>query len=213
LKSCSVLRAARRFILIVGPIRCKISWRATNVQAGSRRHVKKMGFKKQNWKNFPFYLQSSFDNGLTEHELDHVMILWRWTNINLRKSRIGNGWKLKTENGYGPHPALYTVWFKIISMNFIIFWRPQNILRCPQHYRFSNAYKLYMKVTISRKAHFMCGSQIIARIDMGTKRCDFWKCNNPNFMVITNELIVSVTGQIDHRNRICYGCESFKWHH
>jgi 6-pyruvoyltetrahydropterin/6-carboxytetrahydropterin synthase len=54
-----------------------------------------------------------------------------------------------------------------------------------------------MKVTISRKAHFN-GSQITPQgLDMGTKRCDFGKCNNPNFHGHNYELIVSVTGQID----------------
>jgi isopentenyl-diphosphate delta-isomerase len=44
----------------------------TNIQAGSRRLYEEMGFKAE--LNFSFYLQS-FDNGLTEHELDHVMIV------------------------------------------------------------------------------------------------------------------------------------------
>jgi isopentenyl-diphosphate delta-isomerase len=33
-----------------------------------------MGFKTGTERTFPFYLQAPFDNGLTEHELDRVMI-------------------------------------------------------------------------------------------------------------------------------------------
>jgi isopentenyl-diphosphate delta-isomerase len=44
-----------------------------NIQAGSRRLFEEMGFKAE-LKAFSFIYKAPFDNGLTEHELDHVMI-------------------------------------------------------------------------------------------------------------------------------------------
>jgi hypothetical protein len=45
-------------------------------------------------RNFSLYLQSALDNGLTEHELDHVMIGYYNEEpvLILRKSKTENGW-------------------------------------------------------------------------------------------------------------------------
>jgi isopentenyl-diphosphate delta-isomerase len=45
----------------------------TNIQAGSRRLFEEMGFNTEQ-RAFHFIYKAPFDNGLTEHELDHVMI-------------------------------------------------------------------------------------------------------------------------------------------
>ena len=46
----------------------------TNIQAGTRRLREEMGFETELKELFHFIYKAPFDNGLTEHELDHVMI-------------------------------------------------------------------------------------------------------------------------------------------
>lgn len=93
----------------------------TNIQAGTRRLFEEMGFKTELKELFHFIYKAPFDNGLTEHELDHVMIgyyngvpsineeeveSWKWMCIEeVREDMIQN-------------PAIYTVWFKIIFDEF-----------------------------------------------------------------------------------------------
>lgn len=93
----------------------------TNLQAGNRRLFEEMGFQTPLKVLFNFIYKAPFDNGLTEHELDHVMIGfyeedpninleevqdWKWMSIEAIKLDI-------TEN-----PTIYTAWFKIIFENF-----------------------------------------------------------------------------------------------
>ena len=46
----------------------------TNLQAGKRRLLEEMGFSCELKELFSFVYKAPFDNGLTEHELDHVMV-------------------------------------------------------------------------------------------------------------------------------------------
>ncbi|WP_320814498.1 isopentenyl-diphosphate Delta-isomerase [Flavobacterium sp.] len=93
----------------------------TNLQAGTRRLEEEMGFVVSLKELFSFIYKAPFDNGLTEHELDHVMIgysndepkinseeveSWKWMKIEEVKNDIEN------------HPEIYTVWFKIIFDKF-----------------------------------------------------------------------------------------------
>ena len=96
----------------------------TNIQAGSRRLFEEMGFQTELKELFHFIYKAPFDNGLTEHELDHVMIgyyneapiinteeveAWKWMPIEAVKIDIQN------------NPDLYTIWFKIIFDQFYHF--------------------------------------------------------------------------------------------
>ena len=96
----------------------------TNIEAGSRRLFEEMGFSTPIKELFHFIYKAPFDNGLTEHELDHVMIGyyndnpsinheevedWKWMPIEAVKSDIQN------------NPDLYTIWFKIIFDQFYHF--------------------------------------------------------------------------------------------
>ncbi|SHM29794.1 isopentenyl-diphosphate Delta-isomerase [Flavobacterium xanthum] len=96
----------------------------TNIQAGSRRLFEEMGFKTELKELFHFIYKAPFDNGLTEHELDHVMIgyydgepvinpeeveSWKWMKIE------------EVKKDMELHPLLYTVWFKIIFEEFYHF--------------------------------------------------------------------------------------------
>lgn len=96
----------------------------TNIQAGNRRLREEMGFSTDLKELFSFIYKAPFDNGLTEHELDHVMIgysddepvinpeeveSWKWMNIDEIKEDMQR------------NPAIYTVWFKIIFDEFYHF--------------------------------------------------------------------------------------------
>lgn len=93
----------------------------TNLEAGNRRLMEEMGFTTELKELFSFIYKAPFDNGLTEHELDHVMIgyyndepkinreeaeSWKWMGIEEVKADMLQ------------HPELYTVWFKIIFDEF-----------------------------------------------------------------------------------------------
>ncbi len=46
----------------------------SNIEAGKRRLREEMGFEVDLDEKFHFIYKAEFDNGLTEHELDHVML-------------------------------------------------------------------------------------------------------------------------------------------
>ncbi|MGL4583532.1 MAG: isopentenyl-diphosphate Delta-isomerase [Flavobacterium sp.] len=100
----------------------------TNIEAGRRRLMEEMGFEVELSDVFSFIYKAPFDNGLTEHEFDHVMIgyydgeptinleeveSWKWMSIE--------GIKLDMEQ----HPEVYTEWFKIIFSKFYHFIEAQ----------------------------------------------------------------------------------------
>jgi isopentenyl-diphosphate delta-isomerase len=93
----------------------------TNLGAGNRRLFEEMGFTTELKELFSFIYKAPFDNGLTEHELDHVMMgyynespkinpdeveSWKWMPIDAVKDEMLR------------RPELYTVWFRIIFDEF-----------------------------------------------------------------------------------------------
>jgi isopentenyl-diphosphate delta-isomerase len=96
----------------------------TNIQAGSRRLFEEMGFKTELKELFHFIYKAPFDNGLTEHELDHVMIGY-YNDAPVINPEEVEDWKwMKIEDvkiDMELQPALYTVWFKIIFDEFYHF--------------------------------------------------------------------------------------------
>lgn len=88
-----------------------------SLSAGVRRLREEMGFETQLEFKGSFIYKAPFDNGLTEHELDHILVghyngtpqinpeevtSWRWISMDDLKTDINT------------HPEIYTVWFKII---------------------------------------------------------------------------------------------------
>lgn len=88
-----------------------------SVSAGKRRLQEEMGF--QTALNFKgsFIYKAPFDNGLTEHELDHILVGYHDGEPHINPDEVA-GWKwismeeLKID--IDQNPDLYTVWFKII---------------------------------------------------------------------------------------------------
>ena len=93
----------------------------TNVEAGKRRLQEEMGFVTELKDTVSFVYKAPFDNGLTEHELDHVLVGEYEGEPNINKDEVED-WKwmpieevkLDIEN----NPAEYTEWFKIIFEKF-----------------------------------------------------------------------------------------------
>jgi isopentenyl-diphosphate delta-isomerase len=93
----------------------------TNIEAGSRRLFEEMGFQTDLKELFHFIYKAPFDNGLTEHELDHVMIGYYNCSPNINPEEVED-WKwMKIEDvktDMVVNAAIYTVWFKIIFDEF-----------------------------------------------------------------------------------------------
>ena len=102
----------------------------TNIEAGTRRLQEEMGFVTELRELFHFIYKAPFDNGLTEHEFDHVMIgryngapeinpeeveTWKWMAID------------DIKNDMRVNPQHYTVWFKIIFDEFYHFLEEHTI--------------------------------------------------------------------------------------
>ena len=89
----------------------------TNIISGKRRLNEEMGFDTELFEKTSFIYKAKFDNGLTEHEFDHVLVgsynhspiinpnevdSWKWMSMENVKKDIKD------------HPENYTAWFKII---------------------------------------------------------------------------------------------------
>ena len=93
----------------------------TNIEAGTRRLFEEMGFKAELKELFHFIYKAPFDNGLTEHEYDHVMIGYYNENPEINSEEVEN-WKWMAiedvKKDMQQNPGIYTVWFKIIFDEF-----------------------------------------------------------------------------------------------
>ncbi|WP_242119777.1 isopentenyl-diphosphate Delta-isomerase [Aestuariivivens sediminicola] len=93
----------------------------TNIEAGKRRLREEMGFVTPLVESIAFIYKAPFDNGLTEHEYDHVLLGtynddpvinkeevadWKWMSLEAVKSDIER------------QPEMYTEWFKVIFQKY-----------------------------------------------------------------------------------------------
>lgn len=93
----------------------------SNIQAGKRRLKEEMGLRVEIKELFHFIYKAPFDNGLTEHEYDHVMIGYHNRDPRINKEEVED-WKWMKmdaiQKDMEVHPEQYTVWFKIIFKEF-----------------------------------------------------------------------------------------------
>lgn len=93
----------------------------SNIEAGTRRMEEEMGFSVPLKELFSFIYKAPFDNGLTEHELDHVMIGYSNQEPLINTDEVAD-WKwMEIEairKDMEAQPELYTEWFKIIFDRF-----------------------------------------------------------------------------------------------
>jgi|TARA_B110000967_G_C18899603_1_gene573653 isopentenyl-diphosphate delta-isomerase len=88
-----------------------------NLEAGKRRLQEEMGFTTDLKEVFSFIYKAPFDNGLTEHELDHVLIGSFDDAPNINKEEVENYKWMPMEDvkkDIEENPSIYTEWFKII---------------------------------------------------------------------------------------------------
>ena len=93
----------------------------SSIEAGKRRLMEEMGFTTDLKETTTFIYKAPFDNGLTEHELDHILVgsyeadpkinpeevaSWKWMDLEEVRDDIKN------------NPDIYTPWFKIIFDKF-----------------------------------------------------------------------------------------------
>lgn len=89
----------------------------TNIEAGQRRLHEEMGFTTDLEETSSFIYKAPFDNGLTEHEYDYMMVGYYNDEPNINPDEV-NAWKwislddLKVD--IDENPQIYTAWFKII---------------------------------------------------------------------------------------------------
>ena len=89
----------------------------SNIDAGKRRLHEEMGFSTDLNDTISFIYKAPFDNGLTEHEFDHILVgnfegqpdlnpdevaAWKWVSLE------------DLEEDMKKNPDIYTEWFKII---------------------------------------------------------------------------------------------------
>ena len=96
----------------------------TSLEAGKRRLQEEMGFECKLEEVFSFIYKAPFDNGLTEHELDHVMVGHFNDNPKINKEEVQDyKWmtleEVKVDLEF--NPDTYTAWFQIIFEKYYNF--------------------------------------------------------------------------------------------
>ena len=93
----------------------------SNIEAGKRRLQEEMGFVVDLTESISFIYKAPFDNGLTEHELDHVL-LGNYNGLPVINPQEVASWKwmpLKdVKVDISSQPGIYTEWFKVIFDKF-----------------------------------------------------------------------------------------------
>lgn len=89
----------------------------SNVEAGKRRLQEEMGFSTELKDTISFIYKAPFDNGLTEHEFDHILVGYFEGEPTINPEEV-HAWKwMALEDlraDMEQQPQLYTEWFKII---------------------------------------------------------------------------------------------------
>ncbi|MEI6087301.1 MAG: isopentenyl-diphosphate Delta-isomerase [Bacteroidota bacterium] len=94
--------------------------------AASRRLREEMGFEVPLEKIFDFVYQASFDNGLTEHEFDHVFVGYYDGPMDVNPVEV-NDYVFRSmesiQHSLESHDGLFTAWFEIIFPKMMQWWQ------------------------------------------------------------------------------------------
>ncbi len=89
----------------------------SNIEAGKRRLQEEMGFSTGLKDTISFIYKAPFDNGLTEHEFDHILV-GKYEEDPVLNPEEASSFKWmsleKVQEDMEVNPHLYTAWFKII---------------------------------------------------------------------------------------------------
>lgn len=92
-----------------------------SLTAGKRRLQEEMGLEAPLTPLFTFIYKAPFDNGLTEHELDHVLLGYSEQSPNPNPQEVTD-WQWmpleEVQRKLTEQPEQFTVWFKIIFERF-----------------------------------------------------------------------------------------------
>lgn len=89
----------------------------SNIEAGKRRLQEEMGFSTELKDTISFIYKAPFDNGLTEHEFDHILVGYYngEPNLNPEEAHAYKWVSLEDlKKDMKENPEIYTAWFKII---------------------------------------------------------------------------------------------------
>ncbi len=93
----------------------------SSLNAGVRRLREEMGFETPLKETTSFIYSAAFDNGLTEHEFDHILVGKFNKEPKINENEVAS-WKWISmddlENDMNENPDQYTAWFKIIFEKF-----------------------------------------------------------------------------------------------
>ncbi|MCB4799605.1 isopentenyl-diphosphate Delta-isomerase [Neotamlana laminarinivorans] len=93
----------------------------SNIEAGKRRLFEEMGFVTELEETTSFIYKAPFENGLTEHEYDHIMLGYFNDAPEINTDEV-EAWKWMpleaVKNDINLNPDTYTEWFKIIFEKF-----------------------------------------------------------------------------------------------
>ncbi|WP_456376190.1 isopentenyl-diphosphate Delta-isomerase [Lutibacter sp.] len=98
----------------------------SNLEAGKRRLQEEMGFVCALEEKTSFIYKAPFDNGLTEHELDHIMVGYYNDNPVINREEVESfKWMTieEVKKDIALNPTIYTEWFKIIFEKYNNFIR------------------------------------------------------------------------------------------
>jgi isopentenyl-diphosphate Delta-isomerase len=98
----------------------------STVKAANRRLQEELGFQTELQKVFDFTYKATFDNGLTEHEFDHVFVGTFANNILPNQEEVMNISFLQIENirdSLYIEPGKYTAWFQIAFPKVYLWWQ------------------------------------------------------------------------------------------
>lgn len=94
----------------------------SNIEAGKRRLQEEMGFSVPLKEVMSFTYKAPFDNGLTEHEFDHILVGKFNQKPNPNPEEV-NDWKWESldniKKDISENPNLYTAWFRIIFDKYL----------------------------------------------------------------------------------------------
>ena len=96
----------------------------SNIEAGKRRLQEEMGFVCDLTEVTSFIYKAPFDNGLTEHELDHILIGRFNEDPLINPDEVAHfKWMSleEVQQDIEDQPELYTAWFKIIFEKYYTF--------------------------------------------------------------------------------------------
>lgn len=93
----------------------------SSIEAGKRRLKEEMGFNCDLEEQFWFIYKADFDNGLTEHELDHVMVGYYDEDPVINEQEVASfKWMSMKDvkDDISKNPENYSEWFKIIFKEY-----------------------------------------------------------------------------------------------